>query len=793
MFMDELGKGKKPVDRTLADGRSCPNCGRQHSTDVPCARQPRSAGDALIGKTIGGKYQIIALAGRGGMSRVYKARQLPIDRIVALKMLQSQLSNEQQSLLRFLQEARATSQVSHPNVVSVFDFGVAEEEHQPYLVTDFLEGETLSQLLKRERRLSYEEAIPIFEQICDGLAAAHEHGVIHRDIKPSNIVLQNVPEGRRVRLVDFGIAKMIDVEAQHLTKTGEVFGSPFYMSPEQCEGMPLDGRSDIYSLGVVLYETLSGTLPLAGRTVIETMALHLQTIPPSLQKAAGADCNIPLALENIVFKMMEKSPDKRYASMIEVKRALQQFASGQSEVLSGNLSFVRRELTRKSRMLTLAAVSVAFLGLIGVIAYPHACAAIARQQLDKGTYALKTSSFREAEPYLKSAADLSRKAGDMSIESRSLSALINVYVHTGDRDQLKHTRERRRVLIKTELGRLGISKDSIERLITAGSAEGELIASRDANAVNSPDSFGNIASPQQMPEASQLSAARFMPSAGPAPAPFAATDPAARQPLSGTTSGAITPSPPGGGGADRPSKEDIGFAGSPEAESRRGTLDTFARAGGGEYAPAPASDFIELKKKAKTLRSSNDRAVIADRRVPGPLPTFANNKMNVEARLAGAQRKRESDGRSDISKTAQTVDIDRLDRLQAAVEFCLENNLFAQAKACADRAIGMYTAQGIKPDAELAGIYCARAWSDVNLHQRDEALADIKASEAVPSTLCARSELAQLKGVQSVVYQESGSKAAAAQCAAQARKLLDAGVPQSAILAEALKRYAASK
>lgn len=459
--------------------RNCPLCGQMHEPGGDCEdalAESAQRTDNLIGKTVGGKYMILAHLGDGGMSRVYKAKQMPINRIVALKMLQARLSQKEDSVMRFLQEARAAGQVSHANVVNIFDFGIAED-NQPYLVMDFLEGETLGQLLRRKTRLAYEDAIPIFTQICDGLAAAHEAGVVHRDIKPSNILLQPVPEGLRVRIVDFGIAKMINTDAQHLTKTGEVFGSPFYMSPEQCAGDALDNRSDIYSLGVVFYETLTGKLPLAGRTAMETMHLHLQSIPLSLQKAAGQDAHIPLSLENIVFRMMERQRERRYASVLEVKNDLKQVAAGHSEMLSGNLSLARRELARKSRILTGALVAATILGLSGVIAYPYACGALAQQQLNSARLAITESKSAEAESCLRSAIDLSTQAHNRPLTCRSLSLLIQVYsTDPGKGLLLQDARAKRRELIRTELDSFDIKGDSLNTLMGKSLPDPEIMS-----------------------------------------------------------------------------------------------------------------------------------------------------------------------------------------------------------------------------------------------------------------------------------------------------------------------------
>ncbi|MBX9722783.1 MAG: serine/threonine protein kinase, partial [Candidatus Obscuribacterales bacterium] len=452
-------------------------CGNKHAPgeaiceDMAKAQSISTRTSSLIGKTIADKYLIESFLGKGGMSIVYKAKQMPIDKVVALKMLMAHLSRDEASVLRFLHEAKATAKLAHPNVVNVFDFGLTDDDQQPYLVMDFLEGKTLAQTLKSRKRIPHKEALPIFLEICDGLAAAHEQGIVHRDMKPSNILLQDVPGGKRVRLVDFGIAKMIDVEGQHITKTGELFGSPLYMSPEQCDGRKLDTRSDIYSLGIVFYETLSGELPLAGKTTLETMALQMQAIPKSLQKIAE-DAEIPLALENIIFKMMEKDRDKRYASVLEIRKELAQIASGDKQDFSGKITFVNREISRKRNLIKtalLSSVALCILGILGYLAYPRACSALAEQQYSKGLVELKQNKHLEAEPLLKAAADLSRRAADNAAESRSLAALIQVYRAEGKTDFLIAARNRRQDLIKEEFGRFDLSSASVDSVIASAS------------------------------------------------------------------------------------------------------------------------------------------------------------------------------------------------------------------------------------------------------------------------------------------------------------------------------------
>jgi serine/threonine protein kinase len=282
--------------------------------------------DPFVGTILADKYEILSICGRGGMGLVYKAKQQLIDRIVAIKVLKADLLADEQSVKRFQLEARAASRLKHPNVITVHDFGVVDATGQPYLVMDFMEGESLADIIKRDGRLNVRRAIPIFMQACSALEHAHRQHVIHRDVKPSNIVLVRDEEQEDVvKVVDFGIAKLTAVagqESMHLTKTGEVFGSPIYMSPEQCMGNPLDARSDIYSLGATMYESLVGFPPLVGKTLVDTMSKHINETPPSL-RATWPELCVPESIERVIMKALEKNKDLRYDSMLEMKEALE--------------------------------------------------------------------------------------------------------------------------------------------------------------------------------------------------------------------------------------------------------------------------------------------------------------------------------------------------------------------------------------------------------------------------------------------------------------------------------------
>lgn len=267
---------------------------------------------------IGGKYKVISLLGKGGMGSVYRVQDLFQHLEFALKTLDIHSVSEV-TVRRFQVETKTASLLDHPNLVRMHDFGLIENG-QPYLVMEFVDGITLSQYLREQGSMSVEQAAPLFAQVCCALHHAHEQGVVHRDIKPSNIMLvKNAASGTEgsVKVVDFGIARLangIDGEIQSLTNTGEVFGSPLYMSPEQCLGEKVDHRSDVYSLGCVLFETLTGAPPHLGQNALTTMMMH-RTQPAPTLKEASLGKEFPEALEQIVSRMLCKTPDDRYQNL----------------------------------------------------------------------------------------------------------------------------------------------------------------------------------------------------------------------------------------------------------------------------------------------------------------------------------------------------------------------------------------------------------------------------------------------------------------------------------------------
>lgn len=281
----------------------------------------------LIGHTLSDRYVLLALIGKGGMSAVYAAKDIKLNKSLAVKVLLPHLMANPISHQRFHVEAQAASSLSHPNLIVTHDFGVTSD-NLPYLVMELLDGVSLSDLLKQEKRLPLERAVPIFIQICDALSHAHAKGVLHRDLKPSNIMISPAGGGIDfVRILDFGIAKVMPkegAESMGLTRTGEVFGSPNYMSPEQCSGAKVDPRADIYSMGCLMYEVLSGQPPLVGDNIMETLLKQMNDPPPDF-KTVAPDLIIPHQMELIIFKALAKNPNDRFPSADVLGEALRAF------------------------------------------------------------------------------------------------------------------------------------------------------------------------------------------------------------------------------------------------------------------------------------------------------------------------------------------------------------------------------------------------------------------------------------------------------------------------------------
>lgn len=271
----------------------------------------------LTGKQFG-PYQIVAPLGEGGMAAVYKAYQGSMDRYVAVKVLPRQMAESEEFIARFKREARMLAQLQHPHILPVFDYG--ESEGYTYIVMPFVQSGTLADVI-RGRRMSMPEIRRIMTQVGDALAYAHARGMIHRDVKPSNVL---VDERGNCLLTDFGLARMTEATSK-LTSSGAIMGTPAYMSPEQGAGKDLDGRSDIYSLGIIMYELVTGRVPYYADTPIAIVFKHIQDPLPSARNYVP---DLPDAVERVLLKCLSKSPEERYQTADDFVQAIQNAIPG---------------------------------------------------------------------------------------------------------------------------------------------------------------------------------------------------------------------------------------------------------------------------------------------------------------------------------------------------------------------------------------------------------------------------------------------------------------------------------
>ena len=257
-----------------------------------------------LGKKLNGRYQITGNIGSGGMANVFLAHDLILDRDVAVKVLRFDFQNDQTAIRRFQREALAATELVHPNIVSVYDVG--EEDNMQYLVMEYVKGMDLKRYIQTHYPVPYETAVNIMQQILSAISLAHNHQIIHRDLKPQNVLIDN--EGV-VKITDFGIA--IALSETSITQTNTMLGSVHYLSPEQARGSMATKQSDIYALGIILYEMLTGSVPFDGESAVTIALKHFQDDLPSIK---ALDPNVPQALENVILRATAKEPADRYKS-----------------------------------------------------------------------------------------------------------------------------------------------------------------------------------------------------------------------------------------------------------------------------------------------------------------------------------------------------------------------------------------------------------------------------------------------------------------------------------------------
>lgn len=372
--------------------------------------------DQFIGQIFDDRFQIVRLLGQGGWSRVYEAQHLQLSRKVALKVLHTHLRDDEEQMLRFQREAEIACRLRHPNIAQVLDYGLSSRG-EPFIVMEFLDGSGLDAILASKGRLDTTTSVNLISQICDGLHLAHENGIVHRDLKPGNLV---VIEGERLKILDFGLAKVLSNfkqgDMRTLTETGETMGTPEYMSPEQCLGLEITNKSDIYSLGCIAYELLTGKKAVGGESLFELMHAHVDMQPLPFQR----ELQIPEAVEEVIFIAMGKRAQDRYSDVLQFKNDLQQ-------ALRGKRPHRRHRSAARpawSRAVSYALAVVVFGAIVGGGITAAGRLSVASATTDSSAKILELESRLSSNP-----------AFDYATES----ALINLLVHSNQRDKaLRH-------------------------------------------------------------------------------------------------------------------------------------------------------------------------------------------------------------------------------------------------------------------------------------------------------------------------------------------------------------------
>ncbi len=338
-----------------------------HSVDSPSRSTSRAPRAVVADSNLGERYHIVRQLGEGGMGEVFLARDRELDRDVALKVIRLDLASHPAILERFKREIQLSSNVTHKNILRVYDLG--EADGVKFLTMQYIHGEDLAAMMRREGPLSVQRVVEIFRQICEGLQAAHDQGVIHRDLKPQNILID---DRGRVAIADFGLAKSFDYAS--LTEAGKVIGTPHYMSPEQVKGIDLDQRTDIYSLGIMLYEMLTGTVPFTGSSAYEVMIQRTQRTP---RPASDHNPKIPQYLLKILDKCLQTAPSLRYPSAAEILHDLD------AQTFHSSLQY---RVRRQGRWAIAAAIVVGILLIAGGIAAWRAHS-VSKQQATEAAHA----------------------------------------------------------------------------------------------------------------------------------------------------------------------------------------------------------------------------------------------------------------------------------------------------------------------------------------------------------------------------------------------------------------------
>ena len=301
----------------------CNECGKSNPPESKfCGKcgTPLAAAVLKPGDIIADRYRVMAPIGRGAMGTVYRAEHVQISKVMAIKLLHRELQQNPENVTRFHREAESASRLNHPNTVHVFDFG-RTKSGSLYLVMEYVDGDDLAKVLHKDGPMPFGRVAYLCAQVAGSVEDAHAAGIVHRDLKPENIVVAQGRDGETAKVLDFGLAKLFEgtVEAQ-VTSSGTIVGTPYYMSPEQIQGHELDGRSDVYAIGAIMYECIVGKPPFEAPNPVGVLSKHLSEEPP--RPSARSPLSVPVEADEIILRCLEKDPDRRYQTAEEVRQAL---------------------------------------------------------------------------------------------------------------------------------------------------------------------------------------------------------------------------------------------------------------------------------------------------------------------------------------------------------------------------------------------------------------------------------------------------------------------------------------